>query len=162
KLFARRVYYRAKENAPSAQSVNDAIATLESEAIFDGPELDVHLRVAGDTRTIQIDLGDPAWRAIHITGRGWSLLSEHPVRFTRSGGRAALPEPASDGSLELLRPFLNLAEDADWTLLTAWLVSAVRPPGQPYPALVLHGEQGSAKSTTARLLRELIDPSTVP
>jgi hypothetical protein len=35
-------------------------------------------------------------------------------------------------------------------------------PEGPFPILVLQGEQGSAKSTTARLLKDLIDPSTVP
>ena len=46
-------------------------------------------------------------------------------------------------------------------LLAAWLVAAFRPHG-PYPILVLHGEQGSAKSTTARVLRALLDPNTAP
>ncbi len=40
-------------------------------------------------------------------------------------------------------------------------MGALRPVG-PYPVLVLHGEQGSAKSTAARILRLLIDPSTAP
>src|SRR5437667_12134418 len=35
----------------------------------------------------------------------------------------------------------------------------MRPPGQPYPVLALHGEQGSGKSTAARLLRKLVDPN---
>jgi len=42
-------------------------------------------------------------------------------------------------------------------LLVAWLIAALRPAG-PYPVLCLHGEQGTAKSTTARLLRDLVDP----
>ena len=40
-------------------------------------------------------------------------------------------------------------------------VGAIRARG-PYPVLVLHGEQGSAKSTTARIVRDLLDPSTAP
>jgi hypothetical protein len=40
-------------------------------------------------------------------------------------------------------------------------LSAYRP-GGPYPVLIEHGEQGSAKTTTARILRELVDPSTAP
>ncbi len=46
-------------------------------------------------------------------------------------------------------------------LLVAWLIAAFRPHG-PYPILVLHGEQGSAKSTTSRVLRALLDPNTAP
>src|SRR5262249_45420596 len=46
----------------------------------------------------------------------------------------------------------------DWYLLVAWMLAALRPQG-PYPLLCLHGEQGSAKSTLARLLRASIDPN---
>lgn len=48
-----------------------------------------------------------------------------------------------------------------WPMVLAWLVAALRPCG-PYPALDVHGEQGSAKSTMARALRSLVDPSTAP
>jgi len=41
------------------------------------------------------------------------------------------------------------------------LVAALRPRG-PYPVLCLHGEQGSAKSTAALLLRSLVDPNAAP
>ena len=42
-----------------------------------------------------------------------------------------------------------------------WLVAALRPVG-PFPLLSLQGEQGTGKSTVAKLVRQLIDPSTVP
>ena len=45
--------------------------------------------------------------------------------------------------------------------MIVWLTAALRPVG-PYPILVLYGEQGSAKSTLARLLRLLIDPQSCP
>ena len=41
------------------------------------------------------------------------------------------------------------------------MAAALRPVG-PYPILVIHGEQGSAKSTLARIIRQLIDPQTAP
>ncbi|HTE19408.1 MAG TPA: hypothetical protein VK689_13620, partial [Armatimonadota bacterium] len=65
--------------------------------------------------------------------------------------------PERGGSIEDLRSFVN-AEAAEFPLLVAWLVAGLRPTG-PYPPLELRGEQGSAKSTTARVLRSLIDPN---
>ncbi|MEX0349377.1 MAG: hypothetical protein AB3N15_08110, partial [Paracoccaceae bacterium] len=38
------------------------------------------------------------------------------------------------------------------------LLGCFHPRG-PYPILILNGEQGSTKSTTARVLRSLIDPA---
>lgn len=58
--------------------------------------------------------------------------------------------------MEALQPFVNCA-DTDWPLIVGWLVAAFRPSG-PYPVLLLQGPQGSAKSTTTRLLLELVDP----
>ena len=62
-----------------------------------------------------------------------------------------LPEPISGGSIELLRPLLNVTEES-WPLVVGWLVGALSPTG-PYPILLLNAEQGAAKSTTARLLQ---------
>ena len=48
----------------------------------------------------------------------------------------------------------------DLKLVLGWLVMAFNPRG-PYPILVLNGEQGSAKSTAARLLRSILDLADV-
>jgi hypothetical protein len=71
-----------------------------------------------------------------------------------------LPMPSHDGSIDLLRPYVNLGK-RDFRLMVAWLTAALRPVG-PYPILAIHGEQGSAKSTLARILRLLIDPQSAP
>jgi hypothetical protein len=66
----------------------------------------------------------------------------------------------SAASFSRLRSFLNISND-HWPLVLGWLVAALRPRG-PYPVLCLHGEQGSAKSTAALLLRSLVDPNAAP
>jgi hypothetical protein len=71
-----------------------------------------------------------------------------------------LPSPSRDGSIELLRPYVNLTKN-DFRLLVVWLAAAIWPVG-PYPILALYGEQGSAKSTLARIVRLLIDPQAAP
>ncbi len=96
---------------------------------------------------------------IEITDTGWRVVVDPPVRFKRMKGLLALPTPVPGGTVEELRPFINVS-DEDWRLVKAWLLGALSPQG-PYPLLELYGE-GSAKSTAARLLRAIIDPSTVP
>jgi ABC-type multidrug transport system fused ATPase/permease subunit len=80
------------------------------------------------------------------------------MRFRRPAGLLALPVPERGGKIADLKPFLNVASESDFTLLVGWLVSAFNPVG-PFTMLVIHGEQGSAKSTTAKLLQLLIDPN---
>jgi len=68
--------------------------------------------------------------------------------------------PSRGGSIELLRSYVNVTDD-DFRLLVVWMAAALRPVG-PYPILVLYGEHGSAKSTTANVVRLLIDPRAAP
>jgi hypothetical protein len=71
---------------------------------------------------------------------------------------SAMPYPAEKGSLEPLRDILNIQSDSDFKLLIGWLIGAMTSTG-PFPILVLTGEQGTSKSMTTRILKDLIDPS---
>jgi hypothetical protein len=105
-----------------------------------------------------VDLANDRWEAVEITASGWRAVADPPVKFRRAKGMGALPHPVQGENISSLRAFINIATDDDWILLCAWLVQAIRPRG-PYPIGVLQGEQGSAKSTAARVLRSLIDPN---
>ena len=165
KGWLRRQFYQATGRAPNAQALTDALGVLEARALYDGPTLPVFTRVAESDGRIYLDLGDDTWKAVEIDPDGWRIISKPPVKFIRRPGMLPLPEPKPGGSIEALRPFLNLPEgeagDQAWRLLISWLVAALRPTG-PYPVLALHGPQGAAKSTTARVLRALIDPNAAP
>ena len=82
------------------------------------------------------------------------------MQFRRVHGMLPLPIPESGGTINLLRPYVNLGE-LDFRLFVAWLTTAIRP-GGPYPPLVLYGEQGSAKTTLAKIARLLVDPHSTP
>jgi hypothetical protein len=99
------------------------------------------------------------WQAVRITAEGWSVVESKdlPIKFRRTRGMLALPLPQYGSTLGEIRSFINVRAD-DWVLVAAWLVAAMRP-GRPFPVLTLNGEQGSAKSTTARILRALVDPN---
>jgi hypothetical protein len=89
------------------------------------------------------------------------VVETPPVRFRRASGVQPLPIPTRGGSVETLRNFLNVKSDEDFVLVVAWAIAVLRDRG-PYPALVLSGEQGSAKSTFSAVLRALLDPNTAP
>lgn len=141
--------------------MQDAIGVLEGQALFEGEEHEVHVRVAEHGNVVYIDLANDAWEAVKITSEGVEVVADPPVRFRRRKGMLALPHPAKNGDVEKLRHFLNVKDDKDWRLLLGWLVQAFRPTG-PYPALILQGEQGSSKTTLARMLKAIVDPSTAP
>ncbi len=141
--------------------MKEAMGVLEAKAKFVGPTIRVFTRVADHEGNVYIDLADEDRTVVEITPAGWRPVYDAPVKFRRAKGMRALPAPVAGGSTEELRPFLNVHDETDWMLIVAWLLAALRPHG-PYPLAALHGEHGSAKTTTARVLRALVDPNLAP
>ncbi|MFG0242225.1 MAG: hypothetical protein ACF8R9_05500 [Phycisphaerales bacterium JB054] len=155
--------YTELGKVPGAQAVQDALAALGGKAMFEGNQHDVHLRLAARGDEVWLDLGGADWRAVRITAAGWNIVSSRdvPVKFIRHKAMLPLPVPVRGGSIEELRPLVNMPDDETWTLSIGWLVGAFRPTG-PYGVLSVSGEQGSAKSTACKLFRGLIDPNFAP
>jgi hypothetical protein len=153
-----REYYRKHGDAPVTESVERVIRLLEAQARFDGECEEVFVRVGENNGRIYIDLGDPDWRAVEIDAEGWRIIDRVPVRFRRPSGLLALPVPVSGGTIDEWRPLLNFSDDADWVLFVGSLISSLRPCG-PYFVTEIGGEQGTGKTTAARMFRALIDPS---
>jgi hypothetical protein len=145
---------------PSGAAMKAAIRTLSARAKIKGERHDVHLRAALLDGKIYLDIGDPEWHVVEIDGTGWRMVDNPPVRFRRTQGMQALPIPKPGGSIDQLRPLVNLDDDG-FVLLVAWILDALYP-GRPHPVLYLAGEEGSAKSTAAKIARSLIDPNSVP
>jgi hypothetical protein len=156
-----RQFYNKSRKPPSADALQAALSVLEARATYDGPEEPVYVRVAPtpDGGTF-LDLGRPTWEVAQITSTGWEIISHPPVHFIRSRGMDPLPIPERGGTLDTLKRFVNVADD-DWPLFIAWITAAMRPAG-PYPVLTLCGEQGTAKSTTGRFARAVVDPHMSP
>ncbi len=157
-LFLLRLFYRDTAETPAARAIRAVLEIFEARALFDGPECQVHLRVAQQDGRLYLDLCDQGWRAVEIDVDGWRIVERPAPRFRRSRGSQPLPEPQSGGNLAELRGFLNIDDDG-WVLIKAFLVSALRP-ALPCPILVAKGEQGAGKSTACRVISSLIDPRT--
>ncbi|MBI4643654.1 MAG: hypothetical protein HY743_07980, partial [Deltaproteobacteria bacterium] len=161
KRWLSHEFYKTQRKGPQNDALSSALQVLEARGQFDAPERPVWVRVAEHEGKIYIDLANAAWEAIEISSHGWQVVRNPPVCFKRSRAMLPLPYPEKGGSVNDLRPFLNIASDSDFWLMVAYLLAAMRPRG-PFPVMVENGEQGAAKTTTARVIIFLIDPSTSP
>lgn len=158
-----KAFFEEQQRAAGGEAIASAITTLEGFARFQCVECAVFIRLAEHAGKVFLDLCTPTWQMIKIGPEGWQLIEAEncPVRFRRPHGMLPLPVPERDGRIEPLREFINVATDDDFRLIVGWLLAALHPTG-PYPVLILHGEQGAGKSTTARILRGLFDPNIAP
>ena len=160
KLWLSKQFFDQEKRAPSSQALNDALNTIEGQAIHVGSERAVNLRVAERNGAIYLDLGGPTWEAVKITKTAWRVVTNPRVKFRRTRGMLPLPKPVRGGSIKMLRDFINVTDD-EWPLFVACILAALRPSG-PYPVLAQYGEQGSGKSVNTRVFRALIDPHKAP
>ncbi len=152
-------YLDAHGHVPGNSAVQEAVHALESLAQIRGERRTVHHRIGELDGAYYLDLGDERWRAVRITDKGWEIVPHPPGLFRRSKNMGALPDPVRGGTVDRLRPFVNVASEHDWKLLVGWVLGALRPSG-PYAVLNISGEQGAAKTTAGRVARRLIDPNT--
>jgi hypothetical protein len=156
-----RTYYARTGTAPAASALADALTVVEGMT-SNTKAVSVALRVARHRGDVVLDLADPTGRVVVVGAGGWSLAETSPVLFRRTALTSSLPVPEGNDTAGLaqLRRLLNV-DDSGFGLIVAWLLAALIP-DIPHPILTLTGEQGTAKSTAARFLVSLIDPSPAP
>ena len=165
-------YYSEFESAPSDPALRSALRTLEARAQYgDTPAEKIDRRVSfeGDPfapSKIFLDLANAAGEILEITSRGLEHRRQPAKLFppifvdaaTPDTVQSPIPNPQSPGTVS---PSFFILSPTARTRIFTWLAAALRPIG-PYPILVLRGPASSGKSTFARALRVLIDPSAAP
>lgn len=154
------LYFEKRQKAVGRGGISDAANTIAAQAQRLGVERKVFTRLGEQAGATYLNLCDPGWHVVKITPEGWEVQAKSDAYCIRPKGMLALPIPERGGSIDELRPLVNL-DDEEWILLVSWLIGTLSPKG-PYPPAVLRGGQGSAKSTMARLLRRLVDPNKAP
>lgn len=154
-------FYSETGRGASDEAMQIGLNTIEAKARHAGAEHQVLIRVgwvdAGtDAARCYLDLGTSAGTAIEIDANGWRVVALPAVRFRRSKGLLPLPQPEAGGTLEEVFEVVNVRAE-ERVLVMAWLVMLLHWRGA-YTVLVLRGEQGSGKSSTAGMLKQLLDP----
>jgi hypothetical protein len=154
---------------PGKTVLDDAIRALEAAA-DDAPTRRTFIRVGANENGVYVDLCNDDREAVEIDAEGWRIIKPgqlpENVNFKRGAGMLSLPNPVAGGSIEELRPFLNVEQDGNepslndphFVLAIIWLAACFRS-DIPYPIIPIAGEHGSAKTTTCEFLRMLIDPA---
>ncbi|MFH1314034.1 MAG: hypothetical protein ABIJ00_12525 [Candidatus Eisenbacteria bacterium] len=160
KDWLARLAWTKDTNPVGSEALNSALGVLRAKARFDGKAYRLDNRVARADGAIWYDLGDSEWRAVKIIPGTWDVIEPPPILFRRFSHQRPQVEPLRySGDLKGLLHYINIRDETQGMFLLVWLVSCLVP-DIPHPVLVLHGPQGSAKTTALRMARRLIDPST--
>jgi hypothetical protein len=151
-------FYKTTERAANNEALSTALSVLEAKATYDNPQLELSNRFAKRDGEIYIDLTDKRWRAIKVSTAGWVIVDKPPAMFRRYSHQQALPDPVRGGRLFDIHQHLRIKLKEDQYLMEAWLVACAFS-NVPRPAITFHGPQGASKTTTARCIKAIIDPS---
>ncbi len=152
--IARRCYV-TDGTVPPRAALDETWLTVEGMA-HGTAKVTLPLRVAACADGYVIDCGNAAGHAVVVTAAGWGIVERSPVTFRRSKAQLPLELPVTGGTVDELFDLLNVGGEFR-ELFTAWLVAALIE-RLPHPIAVLRGQQGAAKTTTARCITRLIDP----
>ncbi|WP_157776148.1 hypothetical protein [Gloeomargarita lithophora] len=158
KWLAGRLW--ADHELPSnSEAMQSCLTVLESFTEFGGlPKRKVFLRVGELEGYIYLDVANEQNQLIEVSPAGWRVIesTDCPVRFERCDTQEPLPLPVAGGDLSKLWEIIPVATGYREMVL-AWEAFTLIPAGAK-PVLTLHGAKGAGKSTTAKLLKRLIDP----
>ncbi|MPZ06619.1 MAG: hypothetical protein GEU26_09425 [Nitrososphaeraceae archaeon] len=167
KKWICRLNYQHLHKTIRAEDLKQITDLLQAEALFGNNVRDLELRTSKnpEDRSICYDLTNKEWQVVRITQQGWSVEEscDMPIMFTRYANQLPQITPSTDYPEDIFERFMNLInvkDDSNKLLLRCYIVSLFLP-GVPKPILMLHGEQGSAKSTLQELVKRLVDPSII-
>lgn len=161
KAFRRwlsKLAWEELHKAAGGEALQGALSVLEAKAVFDGPTVPLHVRVAWHDEAIWYDLGDG--RAVRVRPDGWEIKEQPPILFRRFPHQKPQAEPRRGGSLDSLFRFVNVKTGSLTLLFKCDIVSGLVP-DIPHTVTAVHGPQGSAKTTMSKAKKELLDPSVV-
>ena len=172
-MYLYKIFYESQYKIILPKELkNEIIEHLQYKAEFSGITKKLDVRIAKtDDYTFYYDLtnSNEGITAIKITSQGWSIENNPPILFRRYNNQLPqiVPSPSfltiDDNDDKIFDKFINLlnVKDDDNKLLLKCYIVSLFIPGIAKPILMLHGEQGSAKSTLQELIKMLVDPSNI-
>ena len=146
-------------------AIKDVIDILSAKAKFDsGDPIKLNLRIAQVADKWYYDLTNKEWEFVEITSSGWSI-KKNEIIFKRYSNQQSQVYPTEEYEADIFDKFMSVvnikANDEESKLLLKIYIVCLMIPDIQKPVLMLHGSQGSAKSSLQEMIKMLIDPSAV-
>jgi len=156
KHWLTRQFYESENNTPNSDALNQAIMALEAKAIYDGPRIMLHNRIAKSENAFWFDMGNG--KAIKTTAENWSIV-EAPVLFRRYPHQQPQVNPTYPGDPNKIFKFININEESKLLVLVCIISYFV--PDIPHPIFHPHGPHGAGKTSLFKIVKKLCDPSSI-
>ncbi|OUR96139.1 hypothetical protein A9Q84_07195 [Halobacteriovorax marinus] len=146
------------------QKFQKNITRLKLEDLVD--IISIKVKTKNKSETVSIRTGVDGNKLIYDTGTDFlifdKIVNVLQVKncekiFMRPSNIVSLPPFSLGGrSFDLLKKYLTL-NDIEYRILLSFITYSMIDLGAPYPILILNGEKGSAKSTTSKVIKTIID-----
>lgn len=96
--------------SPNSDSLNQALNTIEAQAVFDGECIKLYNRSAENDGNFYYDLSN-GLDAVRITPNGWETTFDYPILFKRYSHQQKQVTPKKDGNIQKLFKFINVKDE---------------------------------------------------
>ena len=165
KAYLTTKFYETYLETIPKNTLGELLLYLEGYA-HQAPQITTHNRAAWHDKKLYYDLSNQEWEKIEISKKGWKKIpnSENGVLIDHLFKRYPHQKPqdtpkTKEEPLSKIIDIFNIPQ-ANRLLIEVLIISYFIP-DIPRPVLVLHGAQGSTKTTLMLAIRELIDPSEI-
>jgi hypothetical protein len=169
KNWCRMMLYEKDGITLDSQTLNDICGLLSAHAQFKSKEqINLNLRTCSRTNGNEqewiYDLTNKNWEFVKIKSNYWKII-KNEIIFRRYSNQQPQLYPLTEYEPDVFDKFMklvNIKEDNEdiKLLLKCYIISLFIPDIQK-PVLMLHGSQGSAKSSLEEMIKMLVDPSVV-
>jgi len=168
KNWLSMLMWESEQKAPNSDALNSAINVLSGKCEATGTQYTLYNRVAPTEDGFYIDMANDNWQAIKVTAQGWEIVDFPPILFKRYQHQKPLTVPKKlakeelKAAVEKLFDFINInPADKDTRLSFICSIISYFIPSIPHPMIVAYGAQGSAKTYCFKLVKRIIDPSSL-
>lgn len=162
KTWLAKSFYDSEGKTPNVVAMNSALSVIEGEALFNDKKHELKNRVAYSNGKIYYDLGNKEWEMVEISRKEWKIVPHNEVIFRRYPHHLPQVKPANNsGDYKIILKHLRPAIKADDEILMLSTIATFLISSIPHVIPNLYGAQGSAKTTVFKIIKRLIDPSSL-